>query len=254
VSEPFIRLEDRDGVRVLVLSRGKANPIDAELAKELDAAAKEAERDDAVRAVVLTSASPSIFCGGFDLQVLGRAEPAVFDAFVSTFEGLFLDLFLLGKPLVAALTGHAIAGGAMLAAAADFRLAAEGNGTLALPETRLAMLVPHATVEAMRASLGERALARLVLSGEAITFAEAKELGALDRIVPKEALLDEAASFARRLGESPSEIYAGNKRYLREPAAERARAVLESGRGAFTHSWFSPEGQRRIAATLSRIK
>jgi enoyl-CoA hydratase len=250
----LLHREDRGGVRVLQLSRGKANALDVELASELDRAAKDAAAEGGVRAVVLTSASPSIFCGGFDLQVLGRAEPAAFDAFLRTFEELFLDLFLFGKPLVAALTGHAIAGGAILAAATDFRLAAEGNGTLALPEARLGVLVPHPCLEAMRASVGERALARLTLGGEPIPFAEAKELGAIDRIVPKDVLLDEAVALAGRLGEAPSEIYAANKRYLRGPAHERARAVTESGRRAFTDSWFSAEGQRRIAATLSRIK
>src|SRR5947208_3563737 len=99
MTDALVRITDQDGVRVLSLSRGKANALDLELACALADAARRAEEDDAVRGLVLTSASPSIFCGGFDLVVLGHADAEAFDRFLRTFETLFFDLFLLKKPL-----------------------------------------------------------------------------------------------------------------------------------------------------------
>jgi enoyl-CoA hydratase len=250
----MLKTEDRDGVRILALARGKANVLDTGFAIHLDEAARAAEADAAVRGVVLTSASPAIFCGGFDLVSLGPADPGTFEHFLRAIETLFFDLFLLKKPLVAALTGHAIAGGAIVAAAADFRFAAEGKGTIGLPEATLGMHVPRACVEAMRATVGDRALNRWALGGDPTPFAEAKELGALDRIVPPERLLDEAVGFARHLGRSDGAVYATIKRDLRRPALERAQAVLEDGRKAFLDSWFSEIAQKGIAATLARLK
>jgi enoyl-CoA hydratase len=203
--------------------------------------------------VVLTSSSPKIFCGGFDLGVLSHASFEDFGRFVRVFDTLFFDLFLLGKPLVAALTGHAVAGGALLAATADFRLAAEGPGTIGLPEVTLGVHVPRHCVEAMRTTVGEQALTRWALLGETMPFAEARDLGAIDRIVPAEKLLDEAVAFAGHLGEAPSEVYAAIKRDLRGAAYERAQDVLPDGRKAFVDSWFSELGQRGMARALARM-
>jgi len=249
-----LRIEDRGGVRVLFLSRGKANALTTPFCDEIHAAAHEAQEDPAVRGVVLTSASPKIFCAGFDLAELAQAEPAVFAQFIRKFDTLFFDLYLLGKPLVAALTGHAVAGGALLAATADFRLAAEGPGTIGLPEVTLGVHVPRHCVEAMRATVGEQALTHWALLGETMPFAEARDLGAIDRIVPPEALVDEAVAFAGRLAGASSEVYAAIKRDLRGAAYEKAQDVLPDGRKAFIDSWFSETGQKGMARALARTK
>ncbi len=253
MNETSIRVETEGGLRILALSRGKANALETETCAALHRLAKEAEADDNVHAVVLTSASTKIFCGGFDLEVLAHADRESFGRFVRTFETLFFDLFLLGKPLVAALTGHAVAGGALLAGTADFRFGAEGTFVIGLPEANLGVHVPRYCLEALRVSVGDRALTRWALSGEPIPFSEARELGALDRIVSPEQLVKEAVAFARRLGGAPSEVYAAIKRDLRGTAVERAREVLLDGRQAFVDSWYSEIGQRGLSATLARL-
>ena len=249
-----LRIEDRGGVRVLFLSRGKANALTTPFCEEIHAAAHEAQEDPAVRGVVLTSASPKIFCAGFDLAELAHAEPAAFAQFIRKFDTLFFDLYLLGKPLVAALTGHAVAGGALLAATADFRFAAEGPGTIGLPEVTLGVHVPRHCVEAMRATVGEQALTHWALLGETMPFAEARDLGAIDRIVPPEVLVDEAVAFAGRLAGASSEVYAAIKRDIRGAAYEKAQDVLPDGRKAFTDSWFSETGQKGMARALARTR
>jgi len=249
-----LRIEDRGGVRVLSLSRGKANALTTPFCEELRAAAHEAQEDPAVRGVVLTSASPKIFCAGFDLAELAHAEPSAFAQFIRKFDTLFFDLYLLGKPLVAALTGHAVAGGALLAATADFRFAADGPGTIGLPEVTLGVHVPRHCVEAMRATVGEQALTHWALLGETMPFAEARDLGAIDRIVPPAALVDEAVAFAGRLAGASSEVYAAIKRDLRGAAFDKAQDVLPDGRKAFTDSWYSETGQKGMERALARMK
>jgi enoyl-CoA hydratase len=244
-------VEDRGGVRILAMGRGKANAISTEFAAALQEAALKAQEDPAVRGVVLTSRSPKIFCGGFDLR-LARASAEDFARFARVFDALFFDLFLLGKPLVAALTGHAVAGGALLAATADFRFAAEGPGTIGLPGVRLGIHMPRHCMEAIRSTVGEQTLTRWALLGETMPFREAHEFGAIDRIVPPDQLLEEAVNFAEQLGGASSEVYTAIKRDLRGAAYERARNVLPEGRKAFVDSWFSEIGQRGLASILHR--
>ena len=249
-----LRTETRGAVRLLVLERGGANALDPGLVGALHEAALEAQGDPAVRGVVLTSASGKIFCGGFDLGVVGVTDRETFGRFIRAFESLFYTLFLYEKPLVAALPGHAVAGGALLAGTADFRWAAQGNGTIGLPEASLGVHVPRHFLEALRATVGDHALTRWSLSGGAVEFPEALTLGAIDRILPRDELLDAAVAYAGELGTAPGDVYAAVKKDLRGTAYERARAVLEESRAVFVDSWFSESGQKGIAATLARLR
>lgn len=248
-----LRTADREGLRTLTMSRGKANPLDHPFTTELLEAVRAAAADDSVRALVLGSASPKVFSGGFDLVAFADADEPTFEAFVRTVEELFLELFLFPKPCVAALRGHAIAGGALVAGAFDFRIAAEGPGRIGLPELALGVIVPPVCVEALRQSFGERALMRLCLTAEALPFADALALGVIDRIVPPESLAAEAESLARRLAEADPATYAAMKRTLRAPAAERAEAIQAAGRRAFVGSWFSEAGRRGVAAARAKL-
>lgn len=245
-------VEDRGAVRILSLSRGKANALSTEFAHSLHNAALAAQEDDSVRGVVLTSTNPRIFSAGFDLRTLAHASDEDFGRFVRVFDALFFDLFLLGKPLVVALTGHAVAGGALLASTADFRLAAEGPGTIGLPEVTLGIHVPRHYLEAMRTTVGEQALTHWALLGETMPFEEARAMGAIDRIVPADRLVEEAVAFAGRLGGASSEVYAAVKRDLRGTAHERALDIQPDARKAFVTSWFSETGQRGLARALAR--
>jgi len=246
-----VLVEDRGGIRILSLSRGKANAFSTEFAHTLHNAALAAQEDDSVRGVVLTSTNPKIFSAGFDLRKLAHATDEEFARFVRVFDSLFFDLFLLGKPLVVALTGHAVAGGALLASTADFRIASEGPGTIGLPEVTLGIHVPRHYLEAMRTTVGEQALTRWALLGETMPFAEAHELGAIDRIVPADRLIGEAIAFAERLGGASSEVYAAIKRDLRGTAHERALDIQPDARKAFVESWFSETGQRGLDRALA---
>ncbi|HTS01294.1 MAG TPA: enoyl-CoA hydratase/isomerase family protein [Thermoanaerobaculia bacterium] len=245
-------VEDRDGIRILSLSRGKVNAISTDFAHALHNAALLAQDDASIRGVVLTSTNPKVFSAGFDLRKLAQASDEDFARFVRVFDSLFFDLFLLGKPLVVALTGHAVAGGALLASTADFRLAAEGPGTIGLPEVTLGIHVPRHYLEAMRTTVGEQALTRWALLGETMPFTEARDLGAIDRIVPSDRLVEEAVAFARRLGGASSEVYAAIKRDLRGSAVEHALDIQPDARKAFVESWFSETGQRGLARALAR--
>ena len=233
------------------LSRGKANALSTEFAHALHNAALAAQEDSSVRGVVLTSTNPKIFSAGFDLRKLAHATDEEFARFVRVFDALFFDLFLLGKPLVAALTGHAIAGGALLASTADFRIAAEGAGTIGLPEVTLGIHVPRHYLEAMRTTVGEQALTHWALLGETMPFEEARD-ARRDRP-------DRAGGPAHRGGrllrpESRGRVERGLRRDQARSARDRVERALDiqpDARKAFVTSWFSETGQRGLDRALA---
>ena len=206
-----------------------------------------------MRGVVLTSTIPKIFCGGI------RPE----DARARDGRGVRAVRARLRLAVLRSLPPRQAArrradgprdrrAARSSPATADFRFAAEGPGTIGLPEVTLGIHVPRHCLEAMRTTVGEQALTRWALLGETMPFAEAHELGAIDRIVPADRLLEEAVSFAQHLGGASSEVYAAIKRDLRGAAYERALDVQPDARKAFVDSWFSETGQRGLDRALAR--
>ncbi len=245
----LVRLERRDSVAIVTLDRPRANAFTRELVGELSRAMTDSLSSGAV---VLASASPGIFSAGWDLPYLLGQERKEFDQFVSAYCDLVRLIFAFERPVIAALPGHAIAGGLIVAAAADERLAAEGKGELGLSEVLLGVPVPACLLEIFRHAVGARAMERLAATGENLTVDRALEAGLVDRVVASENLLEEAVARARFLAERPGEAYGSTKRRCREEALARFDQARPDDR--FVDFWFSSGAQGRIRALVERLK
>jgi enoyl-CoA hydratase/carnithine racemase len=245
----FVRVERRDDVAVLTLDRPRANAFHRELVDELAAAF--AENADA-GAVVLASSSPGIFSAGWDLPTLLAMDREEFGGFVSAYCDLVREIFAFERPVVAALTGHAIAGGLIVAAVADERIAAQGRGELGLSEVLLGVSVPACLLEPFRHAIGPRQMERLAATGENVPFEKALAIGLIDRIVAPEALLEESVARARFLAGRPGPAHEAIK--LRARAAALARFDQARGGDPFLDFWFSEDAQSRIRALVSKLK
>ena len=154
-------------------------------------------------------------------------------------------------PVVAALPGSAVAGGLILAAAADERIAAEGEAVFGLSEVALGVPVPRALLEVFRHVLGARGMERLAASGENVPLDRALAIGLIDRAVPPGDLLDHALDRARRLAGNAPQAHAEIKRRARADAVAR---FDEARRGdPFLQFWQSAGAQERIGALVERL-
>jgi enoyl-CoA hydratase len=243
-----VRVEPAGDVAVLLLDRPKANAFDPELVASLSRAFRGA---GASRAVVLGS-SQSLFSAGWDLpRVVGFGREEMGE-FVGAFCDLIREIFVSGLPVVAALPGHAIAGGLILAAAADERIAAEGNGQYGLSEVVMGVPLPGAYMELFRHLLGPRNAERLAATGENLTVDGARALGLVDRVVPARDLLPAAIERARLLSGRPLAAHAAIKRRARAEAISRFDQAQEQD--PFLDFWFAEEARERIAALVEKLK
>jgi len=245
----LVRSEDRDGVAVLTLDRPKANAFGPDLVAEVSAALTAHERS---RAVVIASAMPGMFSAGWDLPLLIDRERKAMEAFVGAYCDLVRQLFVVGPPVVAALPGHAIAGGLIFAMAADERIAAEGSAKFGLSEVILGVSVPQCLMEPFRHVVGPRHMERLAATGENVDVPSALAMGLIDRAAPRETLLDTAVERARFLAGLSAPAYAAIKR--RSRAAAVARFDQARDHDPFLDFWFSEEGQLRIHDMVARLK
>lgn len=244
----MIESEQRDDVRVLRLAHGKANAIDVELLEALSDGLADARRDDGPRAMVLTG-SGSIFSAGVDLFRVLEEDEAYLDRFLAAFHWTFLELFTTPRPVVAAINGHAIAGGCVLACACDRRIAADVELSIGLPELRVGVPLPAVALEIVRAAVGSDRLATILYGGETVSPADAMAWGLIDEVVDENEVVDRAVASARSMSAHPA-AFAATKAALRGPYA---RAMRDRGvEDVVLEAWKDPDAHAAIRSWLER--
>jgi cyclohexa-1,5-dienecarbonyl-CoA hydratase len=177
MSYEFVRLAVADGVAALTLDRPPVNVITIAVMRELQAALDVLASETALHAVVIAGAGRA-FSAGVDV---GEHLGATYEPMLAEFHAVFERLAALAVPTVAVVHGRALGGGCELAAFCDFVIAAD-SAELGFPEIRLGVFPPVA-VAVLPQWLGARAMARLVLTGEVISAAEAQALGLVSQVV-----------------------------------------------------------------------
>jgi enoyl-CoA hydratase len=240
MSEVTFDIERRGTTAILRMSRGAVNALDLAAVEAMHAAVTELAADENLEALVLTGAGPA-FCAGLDLKAIptyGREEQR---GLVDGLNRLFGSLYGFPRPTVAAINGHAIAGGTVLALACDHRVCTRDAASLGLTEVKVGVPFPVAAIEVARNELSPAAARALVLFGRLIGPEQALAWGVVDELVAAEAVLDRACEEAAALAELPRETFAQVKRTLRQEALERIRAAVEDGADPTLEDWLSPE-------------
>ena len=181
----MIELERRGHIGILRMAHGKASALDLEFCRALDERFRGLAADPAA-AFVLTGTG-GIFSAGVDLPRLRDGGEADIAEFLAAMEPMFAALVRAPKPVVAAVNGHAIAGGCILALGCDRRLMAQGRGTIGVAELKVGVPFPPVAIEIVRAAVAPAVFRALALTGEARGAADALRDGLVDAVVPEPA-------------------------------------------------------------------
>ena len=244
-----LRTERVEGVEVLRMDRPPANALDLELVQALGDGLTAAAAHGA-RAVVFAG-RPGMFSGGLDVPALLTLDRAGVLGFWSAF--LRLTRMLVGSPapVVAAVTGHAPAGGAVLAIHCDYRVAADGEFVIGLNEVSVGLPVPPSILRCLEYLVGRRQAARLAVQGLLVPMAEAARVGLVDELCHLDEVVERAIAVAQRLASLPPIAMSATRRSckaeLLEPLDEAQEAELA------TSYWFSDETQREMRRLAERL-
>jgi enoyl-CoA hydratase len=236
-----------DGILTLRLAHGRASAMDVELLEGLLNALEEART---VRAVVLTG-SGSIFSAGVDLFRLTEGGAEYVQRFFPLLSDFIRRLFALPVPVVAAVNGHAIAGGCLMVMASDYRLMADGTSRIGVPELTVGVPFPAAALELVRYAVPADRIQTLVYGGRAVSPQEALAHGLVDAVVAPELLAPRARDAAEQLAALAPDAFRLTKALLRRPTLERMAAAVEHDAAAF-QLWSSPDTHQRIRDYLAR--
>jgi len=247
-----LSLEERDsGVTVLTLKGGSGNPLSPGLVQDLSAAMVKLT-DAPPRALVLGAGDSKVFSAGFDLPTVGAYDPTHLTAFFEGFLGVLDRMLRLPCPIIAAVGGHAIAGGFILTLACDFRVVGTGRKKLGLSEVDLGAAVPAGAQVLLTERTSPQASRYLCQTAALIGPEEAYRIGYADELA--EDANARALELAESLAAKPGAGVATSKLLLGAELADRVQAADREGMEPFLATWFSPEAQEAIAGLVRRLK
>lgn len=246
----MIHESQADGIVTLRLAHGKASALDLDLTDAL-AAALETLAGTRARGLVLTGTA-GIFSAGVDLFKLVKGGPDYVAHFLPSLDYMFETLFMFPAPVVAAVNGHAIAGGCILACACDRRLMTTGAARIGVPELKVGVPFPPLVVEIMRAGIAPPYFNELMYVGRTYEPSDALARGIVDELSAPEDLASRAHALAAELAATPAASFTLTKRAMRLPCLDRARRVMDANREALMAAWSSAETHAAIRAYLEK--
>ncbi len=251
MAEQSVRLIEDHGRYTVQMSHG-ANALDERLMTQLREALVWLA-DQGSPPLVLASAHPKLFCPGWDLKQLADADRGRVAEFLAAFDALVLELFSYSGPTIAAIAGHAVAGGCLLSLACDQRIMLAGRPRIGLSELALGVPVPRGSVLMLQARLAPAAFDELVFRGEGCAAARAVELGLVHRAC---SLHEFEGAIQRLLGAAPlqsRQAFAATKKFANEATWAAMATADEAATETFVKAWFEETTHTRIAELAARL-
>jgi enoyl-CoA hydratase/carnithine racemase len=236
---------------ILRLDRPPVNALDVDTLDELSDCLDEAERSD-VSALVVTATGP-VFSAGADLWRVLEGDAAYIDTGIVALSRCFKSLFTFPRPLVAAVNGHALAGGCIIAAACDRRVMSSTGGMIGAIELTAGVPFPAWALEVLRFSVDNTYFQEIVYFGRGYKPEDALARGIIDEVVPAGELMDRALEIAGRLARIPPQTFSLTKAAMRRPTVEAADARAAATDEEVKAAWRSPEVHSAIREQLERL-
>jgi enoyl-CoA hydratase len=217
----MIEREDVGDVAVLRLANGPVNVMNLDLFNAvIETFAGLAE--DPAKAIVITGGGGRAFSAGVDLNAFLDGGESYAKAFLPALSEALMAVFSFDRPVVAAVNGHAIAGGAVLAFCADHRIMSTGKGRIGTPEVLVGVPFPRVPLDLVVYAVGEQVARKLVIGGQTYDPDAALALGMVDELAEPDGLLGKAVDTAAHLATSvPADTFAHTKLQLRRHTIER---------------------------------
>jgi len=238
-------------IRELRLNRPPANALSFELIHALREEIEKAPKDSA-RAIVL-SGSPGRFSGGLDVPLLLGYDHAAMSQLWREFYALLKTMSCSSIPIAAAITGHAPAGGTVLASFCDWRVVADGTFIIGLNEVQVGLPLPPVIFAGLRRLLGPRDAERLAVGGLLISPAEALRVGLIDEIAPPDQVIDRAMQWCQSMLALPHDAMTITRAEARADLKSYFDQNLDPEIEKVTASWWAPETQATLHAVAAKL-
>jgi|Deesub1362A_J573_1020465.scaffolds.fasta_scaffold00565_1 enoyl-CoA hydratase/carnithine racemase len=245
----YLEVEYTERIAVVKLNRKSKNAFNTKFAREVFDTLLEIRDSEKVRGLVVTSTSDKFFSIGFDVSQLYSADRREFERFFRSFSDMCYTLYTFPKPTVAAITGHAVAGGCILALCCDYRFMAE-RGYIGLNEVRLGVPIPLLAYLVLNQIVGDRYASEIAYSGELYTPQQALEMKLIDGIFSINELLAKSVEKAEKLAELPGKAFQAIKQNRTRMVEKEYSEHFEEDMLSFIEFWFSEEAREMLKKVI----
>jgi enoyl-CoA hydratase/carnithine racemase len=243
-----------DGIGVVTLDKPPANSYDLAFIEELAGAVQAAADDDAVKVVVLRSASEKFFSAGADVKAFNENTVEANMEMIRLSHETLSSIATIPKVFIAEINAHALGGGLEIALACDLRFAAEGEYRLGTPEVTLGVLPGNGGTQRLPRLIGWSRALELMVTGRTVTPAEALELGIVNALHPADELREKTVEYAQTLASGATKAVGNIKLAVHEGLAAGLEAGLERERELVEELFSSEDGREGIAAFAEKRK
>jgi len=245
--------EIRNGYLVVSMTRGKANALEQTLVDELREVFSLSLRDDDIKGIVLAG-KERFFSAGLDLIALYDYDAAAVEEFWRSFMVLIQEMVAWPKPLVAAISGHAPAGGCLLALTADYRVMAAGDFTIGLNEIPVGIMVPEAIFNLYRFWIGDNLAHTMLLEGKLVKPDRAREIGLVHDVVDASQVLIQAERQMQRYLAYQPFTWQQSKINIRRRLRQEMHMDFDVVFAPALKHWWSPETRAIVKAVVDGLR
>ncbi len=253
MNQKMIRIEYHNKVAIVKLDRDVTNALNLELVTELNKTLQKVKNNPDINSLVITGSNEKFFSIGFDIPQLFGFSKDDFMVFYKAFNRVCLELYTLPKLTIAAITGHAVAGGCILALCCDYRFIAEGRKKMGLNEIKLGVPIPYPADCILRQIVGFRNAREIVDTGEFYLPDKLLQMGMVDLILPLDQLLFKSIEKAKLLGALSQDAFAMIKRNRIEMVEAQVLTELKEKERLFLECWYSAETRKRLKEAIAKF-
>lgn len=253
MNQKMIRIEYHNKVAIVKLDRDVTNALNLELVTELNKTLQKVKNNPDINSLVITGSNEKFFSIGFDIPQLFGFSKDDFMVFYKAFNRVCLELYTLPKLTIAAITGHAVAGGCILALCCDYRFIAEGRKKMGLNEIKLGVPIPYPADCILRQIVGFRNAREIVDTGEFYLPDKLLQMGMVDLILPLDQLLFKSIEKAKLLGALSQDAFAMIKRNRIEMVEAQVLTKVKEKEKLFLECWYSAETRKRLKEAIAKF-
>lgn len=243
----------KNGVAVFKLDNGVTNAINLKLVSILVSSLRKAEKNPEINGIILTSANTKFFSIGFDIPNLFKLPKEEFQQFYSSFNDLCLELYNYPKPTLAAINGHAIAGGCILSLCCDYRYITKGRKLMGLNEIKLGVPIPYPAFCILKSLVGSTQTREITFLGEFYSPDSLKQIGLIDRICSEADLLNNSLEKLDMLNKNPLSAFNIIKQESHRDVHEKIVKYLKTHNDLFVERWYHPETRKLLKEAIKKF-
>jgi len=241
----YVDLTTDKEIVTITLNRPKVNALNDQVVKELQEAFDKVEHNDSAKVVILTGQG-SFFSFGFDVPEFMSYSKEAFHKYVLNYSDFIKTIFVFPKPVIAALNGHTVAGGSVLAMACDRRIMISGRAKIALNEMTFGSTVFSCVTETLKYAVGAKGAEQILYSGNMFAAQEALSLGLVDIIAGEDQFERVVSECAQDFTGKDIPAFASIKKMLKQEALNNIERLEKETISEFVGIWYSDSTRKQL--------